>query len=166
MEIECSVDGCSRKKAAFGWCLAHYKRWRRRGSVHDITPEERFFARVTDDASGCWRWKRPGSNGYGQFWETKHAPRLAHRWAFEFMRCEIPDGLELDHLCRNRSCVNPWHLEPVTRAVNVQRTYVTCPNGHAYDEANTETHSRGHRQCKRCRIDREHRARRPAHQGG
>lgn len=158
MAAECSVPGCGRELVARGWCRPHWKRWKRRGTVHDITPEETFFARVTEDASGCWLWNRAMESGYGQFSDNRKM-WLAHRWSYEFLRAEIPDGLVLDHLCRVRVCVNPWHLEPVTQSANIVRSYVTCRSGHAYTDENTEFHpTRGHRQCKQCRQARDSRA--------
>lgn len=83
-------------------------------------PDERFIAKVTvDHQSGCFVWNAcKGANGYGQFGlGGKCGPRAtAHRWAYERYVETIPDGLVLDHLCRNPSCVNPDHLEPVTVA--------------------------------------------------
>ncbi len=88
------------------------------------TAEERFFEKIEEGPGGCWL--RPYSftgGGYVQFWfDGKGTP--AHRWSYEFLRAEIPAGLQLDHLCRVRHCVNPWHLEPVTAAVNTRRSTV------------------------------------------
>lgn len=157
---ECSALGCERSARARGWCLPHYKRWRRRGSVHDITAEERFFARVTEDENGCWNWHRAAPNGYGSFAEKRNKPVPAHRWSYEFMRVEIPDGLVIDHLCRNRLCVNPWHLDPVTQRENVMRAdgpsalnarKTKCLRGHPLDAANTYVCPRGKRECRICR---------------
>lgn len=72
----------------------------------------------------CWEWIGSKSgDGYGRFWNGRGLVN-AHRWSYEDRRGEIPDGLELDHLCRNRSCVNPWHLEPVTKSENLRRSPV------------------------------------------
>jgi hypothetical protein len=70
---------------------------------------------------GCWRWKG-GQNGpgYSMFWLDGQM-RYAHRLVYELLVGPIPEGLELDHLCRNRACVNPAHLEPVTHSLNVLR---------------------------------------------
>lgn len=83
--------------------------------------EERFFFKVVQDGD-CWRWVGAlNRSGYGEFGaHGSHAVR-AHRWAYEYLRADIPAGLQLDHLCRNRWCVNPWHLEPVTPLVNTRR---------------------------------------------
>ena len=80
------------------------------------TAPGRFWPKVAESGD-CWVWtafRMP--NGYGQF-----DKQYAHRWAYEHLRGEIPEGLELDHLCRVRHCVNPWHLEPVTHAENHRR---------------------------------------------
>ena len=83
--------------------------------------------------TGCWVCtKVPTSNGYVQFCVNGRID-MAHRVVYELERGPIPEGLDLDHLCRNRSCVNPAHLEPVTRAVNLQRNPLiarSCRKGH------------------------------------
>lgn len=137
----------------------HYRRWRRTGYPEGESSERRFFRQVKQDVFGCWIWIGSLSTaGYGRFGDESRI-FLAHRWAYTFLRADIPPGLNLDHLCRVRACVNPWHLEPVTQGVNIQRSYLTCPNGHEYSEDNTEIHpSRGHRQCRICRLARDARA--------
>jgi hypothetical protein len=90
-----------------------------------VTPEQesRFWPKVREAASGCWEWTASTRNGYGQF-AINRRPRPAHRLAYEHLRAEIPDGLVIDHLCRNTRCVNPWHLEPVTIRENALRAPV------------------------------------------
>ena len=133
MQSTCTVHDCSRKRKSRGLCNTHYERLRRTGTIdyRPPTPEERFWAKV--DATGiCWEWTAALSDtGYGSF-------RLgngigAHRAAWQFLVGEIPSGLVLDHLCRNRRCVNPDHLEPVTQQVNAARggapTHVLARSG-------------------------------------
>lgn len=132
-ERTCSFPECDRRLRASGLCNGHYQQ-RGRGKplkplrlVHprNATDEERFFARVKQ-AGDCWLWVgAKNDHGYGQFSlrdvQTGARGTYAHRWAYGFLRDEIPAGLVLDHLCRNTSCVNPWHLEPVTQQINVLR---------------------------------------------
>lgn len=108
--------------------------------------------------SGCWLWERHiKNNGYGTItikdggrWLTKHA----HRVSFQAFVGPVPDGLDLDHKCRVRSCVNPDHLEPVTRSVNLSRSPIMnrqlgkahCPAGHLYSGLD----NRGARICHKC----------------
>lgn len=84
-----------------------------------------------------------------------------HRAAYEVLVGPVPEGLELDHLCRVRHCYNPSHLEPVTRLENMRRTMKNgpdhCPQGHEYTPENSYVHARGDRQCRACNRDRARR---------
>ena len=116
--------------------------------------DERFWKKVAVTAGdGCWEWNgyvRP--NGYGQFGRNQ----AAHRVAYELGVGPIPQGMELDHLCRNRRCVRPSHLEPVSHPENTRRggaAVKACPQGHPYDEANTywlKSPGTGRRHCRAC----------------
>ena len=121
---------------------------------------ERFWAKV-DKTATCWLWVAgKDSKGYGTFW-IGDATRGAHRVSYELTHGTIPAGLELDHLCRVRNCVNPDHLEPVTHIVNTRRspfvistvnsTKTHCLRGHLFDEANTYITPRGTRNCRECK---------------
>lgn len=121
------------------------------------TPAQRFWAKV-DPTGPCWLWTAGvDGTGYGQLKVGKRTLK-AHRFAYELLVGPVPDGLELDHLCRVRHCVNPGHLEPVTHAENCRRGLVGqnmavkthCPQGHAYDEQNTYVAASGSRQCRAC----------------
>src|SRR5262245_20695777 len=113
-------------------------------------------------ASGCWEWLDvPHHSGYGHFFYNGKI-HLAHRMAFEYFKGAIAEGLQLDHLCRNRSCVNPNHLEPVTcrenllrgtcpTAQNARKTH--CPKGHELVGHNLMIW-RGKRKCRTCSNER------------
>jgi hypothetical protein len=125
---------------------------------------DRFTAKYEVDAGGCWLWTASRDwGGYARLGVNGKASK-AHRWAYEHFVGPIPPGLELDHLCRVRHCVNPAHLEPVTRRENVRRgigqlhklnaVKTHCKHGHPFDEQNTITYTykgRTHRGCRTCR---------------
>lgn len=128
-----------------------------------ISPEDRFWSRVAIGGRyECWVWKGgTTSSGYGR-WGSKPA-RQAHRVAYELTRGPIPEGLVLDHLCRNRVCVNPEHLDPVTNRVNVLRGVGTsatnarkthCDSGHEFTPENTIDRTKGWRECRTCYTER------------
>ena len=107
----------------------------------------------------CWRWVGPmGKFGYGYF--TADGRRtVAHRFGYEALVDPVPVELDLDHLCRRRECVNPAHLEPVTRQENIRRgeshagqnaRKTHCKYGHPFDEENTRFNRNGSRTCKAC----------------
>ena len=126
-------------------------------------PIERFTEKVQVTDAGCWQWLAYcGENGYGRFYLAGKG-WLAHRWSYEHHVGPVPAGLQIDHLCRNRGCVNPEHMEPVTPAENVRRSVgpqaarnryaamTHCKRGHAYDETNTRIDSKGGRVCLTCK---------------
>lgn len=143
------------------------------------TPYERWARKVAGPAFlgsfDCWEWtgsKNP--KGYGQFYPTQKPMVYAHRWGYEYFVGPIPEGMDLDHLCRNPSCVNPHHLEPVTRRenlmrgktlsrANAERTH--CPQGHPYDTDSEHRPTKHGRQCRVCAgtRDKEKKARDPAY---
>lgn len=118
----CAIPGCAAPHYGLGLCSKHYQRKRRHGDpAYERSADDRFWSYVTESPSGCWLWVGAiGSNGYGVF-RLSDKSASAHRYSWEQLVGQIPDGLHLDHLCRIRNCVNPAHLEPVTPRVNVQR---------------------------------------------
>jgi len=182
MPVQCTIPNCSNPACVRGWCNKHYLRWRRWGNPNRLCPTltERFWAKVRIGPvpvhrpvlGFCWEWTAAKCPlGYGRFGLGRKADGiiLAHRWAYESLIGPIPEGLEPDHLCRNPSCVNPSHLEPVTHKENIRRgirvgngggkanrAKTHCPYGHPYDEANTCRRPNGTRLCRACARLRYH----------
>lgn len=174
-ERTCSIEGCNRAHYGRGYCTLHWNRWRRTGDPLMVRPHgapagdvaERFWSKVDKDGpippyrpelGPCWIWTRARDpKGYGEFGLARRSLR-AHRWAWIDANGPVPDGLELDHLCRVPACVRPSHLEAVTSAENIRRgmagrfnaAKTRCPRGHLYDETNTYRY-KGSRQCRECR---------------
>ena len=133
-----------------------------------MTPAARIEAHsIPEPNTGCWLWLgHVKANGYGTInvkvddrWLTQNA----HRVSYEAFIGPVPDGSDLDHTCRLRCCVNPGHLEPVSRSENLRRSPLmarqadkaTCPNGHPYSGVN----SRGARVCRTCMTEAARRSR-------
>lgn len=146
----------------------HYRRWRLTGDLGKLplTTEERFWSKVNTigpipdyapHLGACWVWTAQCSpDGYGRFQIASQQSKLAHRFAWELVYGIIPIGLQIDHLCRVRNCVNPMHHELVTPEENRLRGNINqnvgkthCLHGHPFDAVNTYVW-RGKRACRTC----------------
>lgn len=121
---------------------------------------DKFWIRIEKKPNGCWEWKGGKTpRGYGCFWNKKTL--VAHRFSYELLKGKIPKNHELDHLCRNHSCVNPEHLEPVLHqqnvlrgiglaAINARKTH--CIRGHELKGDNLYINpNTGKRRCQACK---------------
>jgi hypothetical protein len=154
---------CGAAVVGRGYCSKHHQRWRAHGDPLGFavraTPEERFYSYV-DRSGDCWQWTGSvASHGYGYF-GVNYKTVYVHIFAYELLVGPIPEGLKLDHLCRNRSCCNPAHLEPVTNRTNILRgvspaaqnaRMTVCSRGHELSGANLYVSPKGKRQCVECR---------------
>ena len=184
----CKIEGCGKPTLIVSrqLCSTHYEKWKRYGdplkgrqlsenggrlprpTCDDPASQEpywrwarmRFAEKIERDAAGCWNWKGGFFSGkpYGQFSAVRNW--RAHRFAYAALRGPIPDGMVLDHLCRNPACVNPSHLEPVTDAVNILRgegahaknaRKTHCHRGHEFTPENTRMTAGGGRYCLACK---------------
>lgn len=159
----CSVDGCSRSLKALGLCGGHYQQHLAGKPLRPLRSRpirERIEDKIVRSPTGCWTWTgHTNGRGYGRI-GVDGREQYVHRVAYELFVGPIPEGLEIDHLCKNTRCVNPAHLEPVTHDENVRRSewfIVTnaakteCVNGHPYREETTYLSPQGHRACLVCR---------------
>ncbi len=136
----------------------------------NVDPWDRINAKIEpgdfwDDGTRCWNWTGArNKSGYGMVYLNGRR-RQAYHATWELMNGPLPAGVEIDHLCRNPRCVNPLHLEPVTRQENIRRSdnfagrharQTHCKRGHEFTEANTYVSARGERVCRKCRADREY----------
>lgn len=161
----CSVATCHQRSTAHGLCHAHLVRQQRYGDptagppllMRGVDPIIRFMAKVQQEGD-CLIWigsRNP--KGYGTF-KVGASAVLAHRWNYQQTFGSIADDLDLDHLCRNRACVKPQHLEPVPHAINIIRGmkgYLrqACKRGHPITEENIYVDRDGHRNCRVCKNE-------------
>lgn len=123
--------------------------------LHGTTVAEKVAYNYRVDGD-CWRWigaHRRG--GYGQI-QVQGVTKSVHRIAYELWKSPIPEGLEIDHLCRVRDCINPDHLELVDHRENLRRMFATithCPQGHEYVGSNIKIRRDGQRRCRTCIND-------------
>lgn len=168
----CRVEGCENlqgEKGGRGWCNKHYLRWWKTGSPTGtlLRPHiDLFWEKVAvRSRNECWQWlgyRDP--EGYGRFHERTGSAKIhitirAHRWIYKEVVGDIPEGYVIDHLCRDRGCVNPSHLEAVTNQENLERGWGRrikngmvneCINGHEFTSDNTYLHPRGSKVCRTC----------------
>lgn len=165
----CSIDGCNEPRHARGVCTKHWHTWAKQNpdKIRRYVPAiARWEARFTIEENGCWRWTGTiGSTGYGQI-SDKGVKHNAHRFGYAHFVGD-PGTKHLDHLCKNRWCVNPAHLEPVTLMENLlrgdrshlgrhlrERTH--CPKGHEYTPENVWVNPKTNgRRCRKCAREKQ-----------
>lgn len=169
--VTCAVSGCKTPAREAGYCWHHWARWEAFGDPLETrrmirkSQKARLFDRVIEDvATGCWVWIGAKDRaGYGLFHLIEEATRErtttgAHRAAWLTLVGPI-EAESLDHLCRNRACVNPGHLEPVSMMVNTHRgldhyaNKTHCKNGHEFTPENLAPRTGGYRLCRICRNE-------------
>lgn len=155
----CAVPECVGPHSAHGYCSKHAARFKRHGDPlggqqrRSGSLIERALADLDQPAEGCWEWSgKLNDSGYGYFRVGRRIHRV-HIVTYEHFVGPVPEGLELDHLCRNRACARPDHLEAVTHAENIRRAAAArthCVRDHPFAGANLRIDSRGRRVCVAC----------------
>ena len=135
MMRQCMIDGCAEKHLANGYCSKHYQRMYKNGSmktkfIRGVSAVERIMEKCIRTEAGCLIYAgKLTPKGYAHVRADNGKMRFAHVIMYEDKHGPVPDGLELDHTCRNRACCEEAHLDPVTHAENVRRGRA----GHDYD---------------------------------
>lgn len=139
-DVTCRFETCPNPAKSLGYCWPHYEQHRRNpNGVRELTPRPK-FASIRErleskiggtNELGCWLVKKVGAQGYGVM-SYQGKPDTLHRISYRVFKGEIPPGLEIDHQCRNRSCINPDHLKAVTRMENAQNRGVGPSNTSGY----------------------------------
>lgn len=165
---QCTVEGCGKRLNARGYCSMHLARLRSHGTLeiarpkYSGLPEDVRFWKYVDVTDNCWLWTGcvDRTVGYGEFGRSVTGQRIrVHRYVYELIKGPIPLGLQIDHLCRVRICVNPDHLEAVTQqennrrgqsptAINARKTH--CNKGHELQGSNLIRSRAGRRRCRTC----------------
>ena len=155
----CSIPECNKPVVGGGLCRKHYMRLWRKGTTDTFRfdPVKRFWRKVKKTDT-CWLWLGPlETTGYGTIAISQRPTRkrLVHRHAYEMLRGPIPADMTIDHLCKVKHCVNPDHMEIVTRSENTKRAnpfLEHCKRGHPLSGSNLYfPPSGGARQCRACK---------------
>jgi hypothetical protein len=154
--VKSAIDAKRQRRGPFTCPACGAPRWVEGECVACRQPViQRVVERIAiDPVTECWNWlgsRTVAGNGYGQI-KSRGRSYVTHRVTYEHFVGPVPDGLQLDHLCRNTACCNPDHLEPVTLRENIHRArrLVThCPAGHLYERGPGEADKR----CDICRLE-------------
>lgn len=145
----CSIPECDSvvgKNSARGWCFRHYQRWQRHGDPlgggpdrPSLTIKERFWSKVSK-TEACWNWTGTTSDsGYGLL-SVNGAQQRAHRFAWEMLVGDIPEGIHIDHRCMNKACVNPAHLRHASHKQNSEHLALRATNKSGYRGVSFSAH--------------------------
>lgn len=150
-----SCKGCGKDYETRAWAVRHLK-----FHSKECWLLSKFGnAYIVDEVTGCWNWQRRlTEKGYASGKRPGIKTQRAHRAIWIERNGPVPGGMELDHTCKNRRCVNPDHLEPVTHKINMirsssveaSRSATHCRNGHEWTSGNTRVLLRGGRECREC----------------